>query len=51
MKRQKYPASVIKVGGTLYTASGTVWDGKASIDVNEWLVRSIQKKGRPVKNG
>ena len=33
MKRQKYPASVIKVGTTLYTASGIVWDGKAGIDV------------------
>ena len=44
MKRQKYPASVIKVGTTLYTASGIVWDGKAGIDVNEWVVRSIKCK-------
>lgn len=52
MKRQKYPASVIKVGAVLYTASGVVWDGKASIDVNEWVVRSIQcKRGSKSKFG
>lgn len=52
MKRQKYPASVIKVGAVLYTASGVVWDGKTSIDVNEWVVRSIQcKRGTKSKFG
>ncbi len=52
MKRQKYPASVIKVGVNLYTATGVVWDGKVCIDVNEWVVRSIQcKRGTKSKFG
>lgn len=52
MKRQKYPASVIKVGAILYTTTGFVWEGKVCIGVNEWVVRSIQcKRGSKSKFG
>ena len=45
MKPQKYPASKMKVGLVLYRV--TVFtddeDGKTTIDVEQWVVRSIKK--------
>lgn len=44
MKSQKYPASVIKVGAVLYKVLGYECKGRICVDVDEWVVRSIQKK-------
>ncbi|EHA7062470.1 hypothetical protein JMG16_004151 [Salmonella enterica] len=45
MKPQRYPSSIIKVGGVLYKAFGWVDDeGKCHVDVDEWHVRSIQNR-------
>lgn len=44
--RQKYPYSKIKVGVTLFSVS-TDTDPetkKASVDINEWVIRSVKKK-------
>ncbi len=52
MERQIYPISKIKVGAVLYTAIAYEWKGKINLDVNEWVVRSIQKKrGSQTKYG
>jgi hypothetical protein len=44
MKRQKYPASNMKVGAVLYKANGYQAEGRIRVDVDEWVVRSIQRK-------
>ena len=44
MERHIYPTSKIKVGAVLYGAMGYEWEGRIILDVNEWVVRSIQKK-------
>lgn len=44
MERQIYPTSKIKLGAVLYGAMGYEWEGRIILDVNEWVVRSIQKK-------
>jgi|TARA_B110000211_G_scaffold233398_1_gene299521 hypothetical protein len=44
MKRQKYPATIVKVGAVLYRAHGYEYDGRIKVDVDEWIVRSIQRK-------
>lgn len=44
MKRQKYPSSVIKIGAVLYRACGYEHDGRIHISLEEWVVRSIQRK-------
>ncbi|NPE67110.1 hypothetical protein HLB25_10225, partial [Dickeya dadantii] len=46
MKAQKYPASIIKKGAILYRAFGWIDDddGKVHLDMEEWHVRSIQKR-------
>lgn len=51
--RQKYPKSVIKKGAVLYSVLvDTDYDGKTTIDIFEWHVRSIAKKrGTQTKNG
>lgn len=43
--RQKYPASIIKVGAVLYSYDAWSYDdGRATVDANEWHVRSIMKR-------
>lgn len=44
MKKQKYPASVIKVGAVLYRAHGYEFEGRIRVDIGEWVVRSIKKR-------
>lgn len=46
MKPQKYPASKMKVGLVLYRVKAFTdeEDGNTSIDVEQWIVRSIKKK-------
>ena len=46
MKPQKYPSSKMKVGLVLYrvTAFTDEEDGKTTIDVEQWVVRSIKRK-------
>lgn len=52
MKQQKYPSSVIKVGAVLYEVSAYYYEGKTSVDVDEWHVKSIRKKrGSQTKRG
>lgn len=50
MKRQKYPASVIKTGASLYKV--VPWyddeDDKYSVDLEVWVVRSIRRKAGQV---
>lgn len=43
--QQKYPHSRIKVGTTLYRVDVDEWDdGRTSIAIIEWVVRSIRRK-------
>jgi hypothetical protein len=43
--RQKYPASIIKVGAVLYSYDAFSYDdGSSSVDAHEWHVRSIMRK-------
>ena len=44
--RQKYPHSKIKVGVTLFSVSTDTDPDtkKVSVDINEWIIRSIKKK-------
>ncbi len=44
--RQKYPASKIKVGVTLFSVSTDTDPDtkKTSVDINEWVIRSVKKK-------
>jgi hypothetical protein len=52
LKQQKYPSSVIKVGAVLYDVSAYYYEGKTSVDVDEWHVKSIRKKrGSQTKRG
>jgi hypothetical protein len=45
MKRQKYPASIIKVGAVLHKVVAHIYDDDSQeIDFQEWVVRSIRKK-------
>jgi hypothetical protein len=45
MKPQRYPATIIKTGVVLYSATAWTDDtGKGHVDIDEWHVRSIQKR-------
>lgn len=50
---QRYPASIIKVGAVLYSVLSWVGnDGKAKVELQEWIVRSIKRRrGSQTKNG
>lgn len=52
-KPQLYPASKIAVGAVLYSCTAWTDDaGKTSIEVNEWIVRSIRaKRGTKTRMG
>lgn len=44
-QRQKYPASIIKVNAVLYRYDAFTYDdGSSTVDLQEWVVRSIQRK-------
>lgn len=44
-KQQKYPASIIKVGAVLYRFEAYTYDdGSSTVELQEWCVRSIQRK-------
>lgn len=51
--RQKYPASIVKVGAVLYRFQAFTYDdGSSTIELQEWYVRSIQcKRGSQTKYG
>lgn len=43
--QQAYPRTKIRVGAVLFKADVTEWDdGSTSISIEEWVVRSIQRK-------
>jgi|GEM_PF-930760 len=51
--RQKYPASIVKVGAVLYRFEALTYDdGSSTIELQEWYVRSIQcKRGSQTRYG
>ncbi|WP_338854207.1 hypothetical protein WE348_23215 (plasmid) [Alteromonas macleodii] len=45
LKQQKYPVSLIKVGVVLYKFEAFTYDdGSSAVELQEWHVRSIQRK-------
>ncbi|AFK66705.1 hypothetical protein COPG_00109 [Colwellia phage 9A] len=51
LNKQKYPASIIKKAAVLYCYSSWTYEpedcgkrGKSGIDLQEWIVRSVQKR-------
>lgn len=43
LRQQPYPSSKMKEGATLYSAMAFADEGKLSVDIDEWIVRTIRR--------